>query len=107
MTKKQWIFTGTTVLISLILIGVGVRANNNAPSDNWKTVGQIIDEMNSLRDLKQECSDNLNIVDSAKFLQGMTWYCDSWDEEIIALREEAKVMQEKGYEKARGLVKDR
>ena len=107
MTKKQWIFTGTTVLISLILIGVGVRANNNAPSDNWKTVGQIIDEMNSLRDLKQECSDNLNIVDSAKFLQSMPWYCDSWDKEIEALRKQANTMQVKWYEKALGLAKDR
>lgn len=68
MTKKQRIFTVITVMISLTLITVGVRAYNTAPSKDNKTVGQIIDEMNSLRDLKQECSDNLNIEDSAKFL---------------------------------------
>lgn len=68
MTKKQRIFTVITVMISLTLITVGVRAYNTAPSTDNKTVGQIIDEMNSLRDLKQECSDNLNIEDSAKFL---------------------------------------
>lgn len=71
MTKKQRIFTVITVMISLTLITVGVRAYNTAPSTDNKTVGQIIDEMNSLRDLKQECSDNLNIEDSAKFLQSM------------------------------------
>ena len=107
MTKKQRIFTVITVMISLTLITVGVRAYNTAPSTDNKTVGQIIDEMNSLRDLKQECSDNLNIEDSAKFLQSMPWYCDSWDKEIEALRKQANTMQVKWYEKALGLAKDR
>jgi hypothetical protein len=60
--------------------------------------------MDSLRDLKAECADNLWIADSAKFLQGYTWYCDSRDAEIIELRNQINQLQKKDYE---GLVKSR
>ena len=51
-----------------------------------------------LRDLKAECADNLWIADSAKFLKWMTWYCDSWDAEIIELREKVNQLSKKSYE---------
>jgi hypothetical protein len=54
--------------------------------------------MDWLRSLKEECANNLNIVDSAKFLKGYTWYCDSWDWEIIELRWIINEMQKKDYE---------
>ena len=54
--------------------------------------------MDSLRTLKEECVNNLNIVDSAKFLKWYTGYCDSWDEEITALRDQISLMSKKDYE---------
>lgn len=107
MTKKLAVIIGSIVLIIWILITLWVLANNSQTEESSKSVWQIIDEMNSLRDLKQECSDNLNIEDSAKFLKWMTWYCDSWDEEIKSLREQANEMQKKWYEKALGLAQNR
>jgi hypothetical protein len=60
--------------------------------------------MDSLRDLKAECANNLNIVDSAKFLKGYTGYCDSRDAEIIELRNQINQLSKKDYE---GLVQSR
>ena len=69
-----------------------------------ETLWQLVDKMDSLRDLKNECANNLWIKDSAKFLQGYTWYCDSRDAEIIELRNQINQLQKKDYE---GLVKSR
>lgn len=107
MTKKLAVIIGSIVLIIWVLITLWVLANNSQTEESSKSVWQIIDEMDWLRDLKQECSDNLNIEDSAKFLQSMPWYCDSWDEEIKSLREQANEMQKKWYEKALGLAQNR
>ena len=77
-----------------------VRANKTPTQEINKaeTVWQLVDKMDSLRDLKAECADNLNIADSARFLKGMTWYCDSWDEEIISLRNQISELSKKSYE---------
>ena len=107
MTKKTTIITGSIVLVMSVLVTIWVLANNSQIEENNKSVWQIIDEINRLRDLKQECSDNLNIEDSAKFLKWMAWYCDSRDEEIKSLREQANEMQKKWYEKALGLAQNR
>jgi hypothetical protein len=76
--------------------------SNNLPSEEENksdfTLGQLVDRMDWLRDLKEECVNNLNIVDSAKFLKGYTWYCDSWDGEIIELRNQIALMSKKDYE---------
>jgi hypothetical protein len=37
-------------------------------------------------------------VDSAKFLDGNTGYCDNWDAEIIELRNQINLMSKKDYE---------
>ena len=84
-----------------------MQLNNSTPSDTSepKTIWQLMDNMDFLRNLKNECVNNLNIVDSAKFLQGYIWYCDSWDSEIIELRDQISEMSKKEYETARGLIK--
>lgn len=107
MTKKTAVILSSIVLIMSVIATIWALANNSQTEENNKSVWQIIDEINWLRDLKQECSDNLNIIDSAKFLKGYSWYCDSWDEEIKSLREQANEMQKKEYEKALGLAKSR
>ena len=68
---------------------LSVRANKTLQQEinKLKHFDSLVDKMDSLRDLKAECADNLWIADSAKFLKWMTWYCDSWDAEIIELRE--------------------
>ena len=106
MTKKTLKIVVSIVAFIAIFIALVVRANKTPTQEINKaeTVWQLVDKMDSLRDLKAECADNLWIKDSAKFLQGYTWYCDSRDAEIIELRNQINKMQKKDYE---GLVKSR
>lgn len=106
MTKKTLKIVVSIVVFIAIFIALVVRANKIPTQEINKaeTVWQLVDKMDSLRDLKEECANNLWIKDSAKFLQGYTWYCDSWDAEIIELRNQINKMQKKDYE---GLIKSR
>ena len=109
MTKKTRIILVGIVAILALLISYTVWANKTAEEEINKseTLWQLVDKMDSLRDLKAECADNLWIKDSAKFLMWETWYCDSWDTEIIELRDQISEFQKKDYEKAQGLIKSR
>ena len=109
MTKKLRITLGTIVAIIILTVVYSVQLNNLPQEENNEpeTIWQLVDKMDSLRDLKAECADNLNITDSAKFLMGETWYCDSWDTEIIELRDQISLLSKKDYETARGLIKSR
>ena len=109
MTKKLRIILVTIVAILTLLITYTVWANKTLQNETNEavTIWQLVDEMDSLRDLKAECADNLWIKDSAKFLMWETWYCDSWDAEIIELRKQIENYQKKDYEKAQGLIKSR
>lgn len=106
MTKKTLKIVVSIVAFIALFIALVVRANKTPTQEINKaeTLWQLVDKMDSLRDLKNECANNLWIKDSAKFLQGYTWYCDSWDAEIIELRNQINKMQKKDYE---GLVKSR
>lgn len=106
MTKKTLKIVVSIVAFIALFIALVVRANKTPTQEINKaeTLWQLVDKMDSLRDLKAECADNLWIADSAKFLQGYTWYCDSRDAEIIELRNQINKMQKKDYE---GLVKSR
>jgi hypothetical protein len=100
MTKKLWIILVTIVVIICLTVVYSMQLNNSTPSNTNepKTIWQLMDNMDSLRTLKEECVNNLNIVDSAKFLKGYTWYCDSWDAEITELRDQISLMSKKDYE---------
>ena len=100
MTKKLRIILISIVAVILLTIGYTVYANKIPQEENNKpeTVWQLMDKMDSLRTLKEECVNDLNIVDSAKFLKGETWYCDEWDAEIIDLRDQINLMSKKDYE---------
>ena len=106
MTKKTLKIVVSIVAFIALFIALVVRANKTPTQqiNKAETLWQLVDKMDSLRDLKNECANNLWIKDSAKFLQGYTWYCDSWDAEIIELRNQINKMQKKDYE---GLVKSR
>ena len=106
MTKKTFKIVVSIVAFIALFIALVVRANKTPTQEINKaeTLWQLVDKMDSLRDLKNECANNLWIKDSAKFLQGYTWYCDSWDAEIIELRNQINQLQKKDYE---GLVKSR
>ena len=106
MTKKTLKIVVSIVAFVALFIALVVRANKTPTKEINKaeTLWQLVDKMDSLRDLKEECANNLWIKDSAKFLQGYTWYCDSWDAEIIELRNQINKMQKKDYE---GLIKSR
>ena len=106
MTKKTLKIVVSIVVFIAIFIALVVRANKTPEQEINKaeTVWQLVDKMDSLRDLKNECANNLWIKDSAKFLQGYTWFCDSRDAEIIELRNQINQLQKKDYE---GLVKSR
>ena len=104
MTRKTIKLIGIILVLIvafLILITAYTAwANKTAVEDNYKseTLWQLVDKMDSLRDLKNECANNLNIADSARFLKWMTGYCDSWDAEIIELRWIINERQHKDYE---------
>ena len=90
----------TIVAVLILITAYTVWANKTAIEENNKaeTLWQLVDKMDSLRDLKQECADSLWIKDSAHFLRWDTWYCDSWDNEIIELRNQINQLQKKDYE---------
>ena len=106
MTRKQRITIGSIVIIVALMFTLIAHSNKIPQQENNKpeTIWGLVDKMDSLRDLKNECANNLWIKDSAKFLQGYTWYCDSRDAEIIELRNQINKMQKKDYE---GLIKSR
>lgn len=102
MTKKIRIILVS--IVTVILIGYTVYANKAPQEKSEVTLWSLVDQMDWLRNLKEECADNLGIADSARFLQWYTWYCDSWDAEIIELRNQINQLQKKDYE---GLVRSR
>lgn len=106
MTKKTLKIVVSIVAFIALFIALVVRANKTPTQqiNKAETLWQLVDKMDSLRDLKNECANNLWIKDSAKFLQGYTWYCDSRDAEIIELRNQINQLQKKDYE---GLIKSR
>lgn len=100
MTRKQRITIGSIVIIVALMFTLIAHSNKIPQQENNKheTIWQLVDKMDSLRSLKEECVNDLNIVDSAKFLEGYTWYCDSWDAEITELRDQISLMSKKDYE---------
>ena len=100
MTKKQWKILVSIVIVLAVIAAMVVYSNKIPQEETNKpqTIWQLMDNMDSLRTLKEECVNNLNIVDSAKFLKGYSGYCDSWDAEIIELRDQISLMSKKDYE---------
>ena len=100
MTKKLRVILVSIVAVLLLLFGYTVYANKIPAKEENKaeTLWQLVDKMDSLRTLKEECVNNLNIVDSAKFLKWYSGYCDSRDAEIIELREKVNHLSKKDYE---------
>ena len=96
MTKRIIKLVAIALWVIALTVAVVVLALPSEKSE--PTLWSLVDQMDALRDLKAECANNLNIVDSAKFLKGMTWYCDSWDAEIIELRNIINEKQKKDYE---------
>lgn len=96
--KRQLLLLGSTVIVIILIIVACVLINNTPQENNNESLWTLVDRMDWLRDLKEECVNNLNIVDSAKFLKGYTWYCDSWDTEIKELRDRINEMSKKDYE---------
>lgn len=98
MTKKQRLMLGSTVIICVLAITLWVFAKDTQPKENNKSIWQLMNEMDWLRDLKQECADNLGIKDSAKFLKWYSGYCDSRDTQIKELRSQINELGKKDYE---------
>ena len=86
------------VVIAFILLILFTPPKAIAEETKSQTIWELTTQMDELRNLKSECADNLWIADSAKFLKWMTWYCDSWDEEIISLRNQISELSKKDYE---------
>ena len=98
MTKKLRVILVSIVAVIALLIGYAVYANKIPQEKSETSLGTLVDRMDWLRSLKEECVNNLNIADSAKFLKWYTGYCDSWDAEIIELRNQINLMSKKDYE---------
>ena len=96
MTKrilKIWAIALWVIALTVAVVVMALPSEKKEP-----TLWNLVDQMDALRDLKEECANNLGIKDSAKFLKWMTWYCDSWDAEIIELRNQINEKQKKDYE---------
>lgn len=96
MTKrilKIWAISLWVIALTVAVVVMALPSEQKEP-----TLWSLVDQMDALRDLKEECANNLGIKDSAKFLKWMTWYCDSWDAEIIELRNQINEKQKKDYE---------
>lgn len=108
MTKKTAIISISTIVVCVSFIAYSVFANNT-PTEKIedRSLWMVAEQLNDLRSMKQECLDNLDYLSTIKQAKGYTWYCDSWDENIISVREELKALQEKPYDKAVGLVQSR
>ena len=104
MTKKILKLWAIILWLMALTVAVVVIATPKSETNTEKTLWQLVDEMDWLRDLKEECANNLNITDSAKFLKWYTGYCDSWDNEIIELRWIINEKQKKDYEGLMGLM---
>lgn len=104
--RKEIIKTIIRIIATIILIVVVFTAwaAYNKPQVDENSLWHLVTKMDDLRNLKNECANNLWIKDSAKFLQGYTWYCDSWDDEIKDLRNQINELQKKDYE---GLAQSR
>ena len=96
MAKRIMKLVAIALWVIALTVAVVVLALPSEKSE--PTLWSLVDQMDALRDLKAECADNLGIKDSAKFLKWMTWYCDSWDAEIIELRNIINEKQKKDYE---------
>jgi hypothetical protein len=98
MTKKLRVILVSIVAVLAILIGYTVYANKTPQEKSDNSLWTLVDRMDWLRTLKEECVNNLDIIDSAKFLKWESWYCDSRDAEIIELRNQISVESKKDYE---------
>ena len=86
------------VVIAFILLVLFTPPKVIAEENKSQTIWQLTTQMDELRNLKNECANNLGIKDSAHFLRWDTWYCDSWDNEIIELRNQINQLSKKDYE---------
>jgi hypothetical protein len=62
MTKNILKIIGTIVAIIILTVAITVRSNNLPSGEENKsdlTLGQLVDRMDGLRDLKEECVNNL------------------------------------------------
>lgn len=96
---NKWLkILGSIVIIIAILITAVAVVSSNAKANESITLWDLFNEMNWLRNLKEQCTNNLWIKDSAKFLRWDTWYCDERDEQIINLRNQINELWKKDYE---------
>jgi hypothetical protein len=96
--KLLWVIAVLIVVVLILITAYTVWANKTTDNVINESLWTLVDRMDWLRDLKQECADNLGIKDSAKFLKWYSGYCDSWDNEIIELRDKINQISKKDYE---------
>lgn len=104
MTKKLRVILVSIVAVIALLITVNVYSSNTPKEKSDLSLWNLVNEMDWLRTIKQECLDNLNYIDTIKQAKWYTWYCDSWDWEIIELRWVINELQHKDYEDLVGLM---
>ena len=107
MTKKILKIWGV-ILVSIVavialLITLNVYSSNTPQEESDLSLWALVNEMDWLRTIKQECLDNLNYLDTIKQAKWYTWYCDSRDEQIKWLRAEINRLQHKDYEDLKDL----
>lgn len=105
MTKQ----TKLIIIILIILLGIFwllVYANQTKADDSdSRKIWDLEYQMNELRKQKEACFNNLSYSESIDAYNLVTKPCVEFDEQIMALREQADLLKSKDYEV--GLVQSR
>ena len=91
-----------TVLFGVLIVLDCVKASDDADS---KQIAELSYQMNELRKQKEKCYDDLTWEESKQAMEWFTKPCVQWDEQIMALREQADNLKAKSYDM--GLSMDR
>ena len=78
-----------------LLITDNAKASDDADS---KEIADLSYQMNELRKQKEKCFDDLTYEESRQSFEWFTKPCVQWDEEIMALREQADKLKAKSYD---------
>lgn len=101
---KKWLyFVIFCLILLLVFAGWTLVRSDNCNND----LAAVANELNSQRDLKQECLDNLTYEETRQALLGFTKPCVQYDERIMELKEQLDSYLVKDYMKPTGLSSSR
>ena len=103
MTKQTKLsIIATTILLGLFWLFIYANQTKADDSDSRK-IWDLEYQMNELRKQKEACFNALTYSESIDAYNLITKPCSEFDEQIMALREQADLLKSKDYEVGLGL----